>query len=170
MNTRPHCSKSPPTGIGGQPMPGSITANWRIRSAASLPNAGFRIRRKSCSISPGDTIPEPIVSVADLLPDDRRDARVGLLGDPRAACAYDAAANHQALAPSALVVRPPPSSSNNHIGRAVAAFRATQPRMPIDDRRLGTVPLGLLSGVGLDLMAAISAPYDQANAGRRRAA
>jgi hypothetical protein len=42
--------------------------------------------------------------------------------------------------------------------------------MPIDDRRLVTVPLGLLSGVGLDLMAAISAPYDQANAGRRRAA
>jgi hypothetical protein len=42
--------------------------------------------------------------------------------------------------------------------------------MPIDDRRLGTVPLGLLSGVGLDLMAAISAPYDQTNAGRRRAA
>jgi hypothetical protein len=113
---------------------------------------------------------EPIVSVVDLLPDDRRDARVGLLGDPRPACAYDAAANHQALAPSALVVRPPPSSRNNHIGRAAAAFRATQPRMPIDDRRLGTVPLGLLSGIGLDLMAAISAPYDQANAGRRRAA
>jgi hypothetical protein len=98
MNTRPHCNKSLPTGIGGQPMPGSITASWRIRSAASLPNAGFRIRRKSCSISPGDTIPEQIVSAADLLSDDRRDVRVGFLGDPRAACAYDAAANHQALA------------------------------------------------------------------------
>jgi hypothetical protein len=40
--------------------------------------------------------------VADLLSDDRRDARVGLLGDPRAACTYDAAANHQALATGAL--------------------------------------------------------------------
>jgi hypothetical protein len=95
---------------------------------------------------------------------------MGLLGDPRGACAYDAAANHQALATGALVVCSPPSSSNNHIGRAAAAFRATQPRMPIDDRRLGTVPLSLLSEVRLDLMAAISAPYDQAHAGRRRAA
>jgi hypothetical protein len=83
-------------------MPGSTTASWRIGYAASPPNAGFRIRRKSYSISPGGMIPEPIVSVADLLSDDRRDARVGLLGDPRVACAYDAAANHQALATGAL--------------------------------------------------------------------
>jgi hypothetical protein len=53
-------------------------------------------------IWPGATIPEPIVSVADLLSDDRRDARMGLLGDPRVACAYDAAADHQALATGGL--------------------------------------------------------------------
>jgi hypothetical protein len=58
--------------------------------------------QKSYSTSPGVMIPEPIVSVANPLSDDRRDARVGLLGDPRVACAYDAAANHQALATAAL--------------------------------------------------------------------
>jgi hypothetical protein len=47
-------------------MPGSTTASWRIGYAASPPNAGFRIRRKSYSISPGGMIPEPIVLVADL--------------------------------------------------------------------------------------------------------
>jgi hypothetical protein len=46
---------------------GSTTASWRIGYAASPPNAGFRIRRKSYSISPGGMIPEPITSVADLL-------------------------------------------------------------------------------------------------------
>jgi hypothetical protein len=48
-------------------MPGSTTASWRIRYAASPPNAGFRIRRRSYLISPGGMIPEPITSVADLL-------------------------------------------------------------------------------------------------------
>jgi hypothetical protein len=42
--------------------------------------------------------------------------------------------------------------------------------MPIDDRSLGAVAFGLLGGIGLDLMAAIPALYDQANAGRGRAA
>jgi hypothetical protein len=67
MNTRPHCSKSRPTGIGGQPTPASTIASWRIGSAASPPNAGFRIRGESYSISPGDMIPEPIILVAYLL-------------------------------------------------------------------------------------------------------
>ena len=44
-------------------MPGRITASWHIGSAASLPNAGFHIRRKSCSISPGDTISVLIISI-----------------------------------------------------------------------------------------------------------
>jgi hypothetical protein len=66
MNTRQHCNKSPPTGTGGKQMPGSTTASWRIGYAASPPNAAFRIRRKSYSISPGGMIPEPIVLVADL--------------------------------------------------------------------------------------------------------
>ena len=126
MNTRPHCSKSRPTGTGGQQMPGSTTASWRIAYAASPPNAGFRTRRKSYLISPGGTIPEPIVSVADLLSDDRRDARVGLLGDPRAACAYDAAANHQALATGAL--SPCRSRARNPEPRVPAGSR----RAPID--------------------------------------
>jgi hypothetical protein len=38
-------------------------------------------------------IPEPIISVADLLPDDRRTARMGLVGDcrrtPNRACLRD---------------------------------------------------------------------------------
>jgi len=63
-------------------------------------------QRELLDSRPGVMIPEPIVSVADLLSDDRRDARVGLLGDPRAACAYDAAANHQALATGAPVALP----------------------------------------------------------------
>ena len=85
MNTRPHCSKSRPIGTGGQQMPVSTTASWRIGSAASPPNAGFRIRRESYSISPGDMIPEPIISVADLLTlAGRRGVRVGgLLGTVR---------------------------------------------------------------------------------------
>jgi hypothetical protein len=95
-------------------MPGSTTANWRIGYAASPPNAGFRIRRESYSISPDGMTPEPIASVADLLSDDRRDARVGLLGDPRAACAYDVAANHQALATGAL------SPCRSRLGRCLA--------------------------------------------------
>ena len=42
-------------------MPARITASWRIRYAASPPNAGFRIGRRSCSISPGDTTSAPII-------------------------------------------------------------------------------------------------------------
>ena len=34
MTTRPHCSKSPPTGTGRRPMPESTTASWRIGCAA----------------------------------------------------------------------------------------------------------------------------------------
>jgi hypothetical protein len=64
--------------------------------------------------------------VADLLSDDRRDARVGLLGDPRAACAYDAAANHQALATGAL--SPCRSRARNPEPRVPAGSR----RVPID--------------------------------------
>src|SRR3954467_7321022 len=83
-------------------MPGSTTASWRIGYAASPPTAGFRIRRKSYSISPGGMIPESIVSVAKLLPDDRRVARMGLVGDGWAAGIHNVAADHQALARSAL--------------------------------------------------------------------
>src|ERR1700747_3401216 len=98
MNTRLHCRISPPTGTGGRPMPGSTIASWRIGSAASPQKDGFRIRRKSCSISPGDTMSELIVSVADLLFDDRRSARMGLVDDRWAAGVHNVAADDQALA------------------------------------------------------------------------
>jgi hypothetical protein len=75
-------------------MPGSTTASWRIGYAASPPNADFRTRRKSYSISPGGMIPEPIISAADLLSDDRRAARMGLVGDTKAAGIHNVVADH----------------------------------------------------------------------------
>jgi hypothetical protein len=101
MNTRPHCRTSPPIRIGGQPMPGGITTNSRTGFAASRPNAGFRIPSASCWISPGATMPEPIGSAAAPQTDDRRSARMGLVGDGRVAGVRNVAADHQALAPSA---------------------------------------------------------------------
>src|SRR5712671_1768631 len=101
MNTRPHCRTSPPTGIGGQGMPGGITTNSRTGFAASRPSAGSRIPSANCWISPGATMPEPIGSAAGPQTDDRRTARMGLVGDGRAASVRNVAADHQALAPSA---------------------------------------------------------------------
>jgi len=46
----------------------------------------------------------------------------------------------------------------------------TQPVAPIKRGRFGAVSLRLLGGIGLDLMAAIPAPHDQANTGGSRAA
>jgi hypothetical protein len=51
--------------------------------------------------------------------------------------------------------------AHNHIDPAAAACAAHKPRVPVGDRRLGTVPLRHLGGVGFDLMAAIEAPNDQ---------
>src|SRR5438067_421038 len=101
MNTRPHCRTSPPIGIGGQPMPGGITTNSRSGFAASRPTAGFRIPSANCWISPGATMPELIGSAAGPQTDDRRRARMGLVGDGRAAGVRNVAADYQALAPSA---------------------------------------------------------------------
>ena len=70
----------------------------------------------------------------------------------------------------ALAIRAPPRTSNNHIGLAAAAFGADQPLGPIENRRLGAVSLRLLGGIGFDLIAAILAPDDEANAGSSRAA
>ena len=64
-----------------------------------------------------------------------------------------------------LAIRPPLSSGNNHINLAAAAFGADQPPAPIEDRDIGPVSLRLLRRIGLDLMAAISAPHDEANLG-----
>src|SRR5690242_8394560 len=68
MNTHPHCRTSPPTGIGGQSMPGGITTNSHTGFAASRPSAGFRIPSANCWISPGATMPEPIGSAAGIGP------------------------------------------------------------------------------------------------------
>jgi hypothetical protein len=51
-----------------------------------------------------------------------------------------------------------------HVDRSAPAFRADQPRTPIGHRRLGTVSPRLLSRIGLNLMAAVSAPNNQAEA------
>jgi hypothetical protein len=50
-----------------------------------------------------------------------------------------------------------------------AAAGTDQPPAPIDNRRLGTVALSLFSGIGLNLVAAFPAPYDEANANGDRA-
>jgi hypothetical protein len=81
MNTRLHCSKSPPTGIGGHRKPASITGNSRIGSVGLRPSAGSHIHRKNCWIWPGVMMPEPIASAAKLPTDDRRTGRLGVLGN-----------------------------------------------------------------------------------------
>ena len=101
MNTRPHCRTSPPIGIGGQPMPGGITTNSRTGFAASRPSADFRIPNANCWTSPDATMLGQIGSAAEPQTDDRRPARVGLVGNGRAAGVRNVAADHQALAPSA---------------------------------------------------------------------
>ena len=102
MNTRQHCSRPPQTGTGGQRMPRSTTASSRTGFEASPLNAGFRIPRTNCSISPDGTTREPIVSAAELPIDDRRAARLGILGHSRFVGCFDAAAHAAALAASAL--------------------------------------------------------------------
>jgi hypothetical protein len=59
---------------------------------------------------------------------------------------------------------------DNHVDLTAPAFRADQPVPPFGDGHFGAVALSLFGGVGLDLMAAISAPHDEANAGSSRAA
>jgi hypothetical protein len=60
--------------------------------------------------------------------------------------------------------------SHHHIDLAAAAFRADQPIPPLGNGHFGAVALSLFGGIGLDLMAVISAPHDQTNAGSGRAA
>jgi hypothetical protein len=58
----------------------------------------------------------------------------------------------------------------DHVYLPAAAFGADQPLSPIGNGHLSAVPFGLLGGIRFDLMATISAPYHQANAGSRRTA
>jgi hypothetical protein len=61
--------------------------------------------------------------------------------------------------------RLPASAGQHHIDLPPTAPRAPQPLFPIWDRKVGTMPLRHLGGVGLGLMGARSAPYDNADAG-----
>ena len=45
-----------------------------------------------------------------------------------------------------------PRAGYHHVDVVAAALRAHKPLAPVEDRRLSTVSLRLLSGVGLDLM------------------
>jgi hypothetical protein len=60
----------------------------------------------------------------------------------------------------------PLGSGDHEINLPATAVRAGKASMPIDDRCLGAVPLRHFAGVGLDLTAAVSTPYDQPH--RRR--
>jgi dienelactone hydrolase len=57
----------------------------------------------------------------------------------------------------------------HHVDLATMAPGADQPFAPIRDRRLGTIPVGHLRRIRLDLMAAISAPDERPDASSRRA-
>jgi hypothetical protein len=59
----------------------------------------------------------------------------------------------------------PLGSAYDHIDLTAAALGADQPLAPIGHRRFGAVSLGHFGGVGLNLVAAILAPYDQPDAG-----
>jgi hypothetical protein len=68
-------------------------------------------------------------------------------------------------------VRPlgaPFGSRNDHVDRPAAAAGTDEPVAPIKHRRFGAVAFGELTGVGLDLMLAITAPDDEPDAGRRQ--
>jgi hypothetical protein len=69
-----------------------------------------------------------------------------------------------------LALGPPLARRHHHIDLATTALRADQPIAPIEHGHLGTVPLSVLAGVGLDLMAARFAPHDQPHASRSGAA
>src|SRR5215469_3830523 len=78
MNTRLHCRTSPPTGIFGHSMPGSITGSWRTGYEVSLRNADCQIHNVSCSVSLAATTVKPTIATG--ANDVRRSARVDFLG------------------------------------------------------------------------------------------
>jgi hypothetical protein len=57
---------------------------------------------------------------------------------------------------------------HHHVNLAAAALRTDQPLAPIRQCHLGAVALSLFGGIGFNLVTAIAAPHDRANAGRRR--
>src|SRR6516162_5610352 len=71
MNTHP-CPRTLPQGTGGRETLASITASWRIGSAASPRSVGSPARKGNCSASPGAMMPERMTLAAVLRHRDRR--------------------------------------------------------------------------------------------------
>jgi hypothetical protein len=69
-----------------------------------------------------------------------------------------------------VLIGAPLRASNDHIDFVATAARADEPLMPIGNGRLGAVALSHLGRIWLYLVAAISAPHDETNAGSSRAA
>jgi hypothetical protein len=102
-DTRLHRKKPPLTGIAGQSMPGGITANWPTGSAGSLPDAGFRIRKRTCSNSRGAMI----ASAAGAPTDDRRTARMDAVDHVRVDGIHHADSAAKSANASAIASQPP---------------------------------------------------------------
>jgi hypothetical protein len=64
----------------------------------------------------------------------------------------------------------PPLACRPHVYLARAAARAHKPTAPLEHARLGAVAGGHLGRIGLDPVAALAAPHDEANASRGGAA
>jgi len=60
----------------------------------------------------------------------------------------------------------PPRSGHRHVDFAAAVVGAHEPPVPIGNRHLGAVARRLFGRVGFGLVSAITAPHDQADAGR----
>jgi hypothetical protein len=66
------------------------------------------------------------------------------------------------VSPASMRRTPSRASSKAEVNRPAAAFRAAQPGMPIDDRRLGTVALGLLGRLERNRTGSYSMPVHMA--------
>jgi hypothetical protein len=68
---------------------------------------------------------------------------------------------------SRIPARASPGSGDHEINLPAAAAGAGKASKPVDDRGLGAIALRHFAGVGLDLTAAVSTPYDQPHHCRR---
>ncbi len=99
MNTRLHCRKLPPIGIGGWGTAERITENWRVGSAGPPQNAASRSRAGSYSILLADTSAERSISNSRRGGQrrDRRNSRIDILGDGRPVGIHNVAAGTKTL-------------------------------------------------------------------------